>query len=206
MSAAAQVPAYVQAELAIQERLRAASKLGVLGYTLRAVESLPIDVDDRLKHYVNDFPAAWTVFGGWSVRSDRSGGGAVIEARYSVVCAAQNLRSEQAARHGTAGAVGSYQMVADVVGLLLGNDLGLDVGPLVLGQCQNLYTGQLQHELKVSLFAVSFTSTMTLDAAPADVLDNQPLADFADFHVGWIAPDASPDILASETHQTLETA
>ncbi|NBB51501.1 DUF1834 family protein [Rhizobium sp. CRIBSB] len=204
MTAAA--PLFAQIELAIQERLRAASRLGLLGYALRSVESLPIDVDDRLKEYVAAFPAAWTVFGGWSVRTQRSGGGAVIEARYSVICAASNLRSERAARHGAGGDVGTYQMIADVTGLLLGNGLGLPVGPLVLGDCQNLYTGKLQGELKASLYGVSFTSTLTLDAAPADILDSLALGDFATFNVGWIPPLGGEDTAPTGTLQTLETA
>ena len=53
-------PVFAQVELAIQERLRAASKQNVLGYALRAVDGLPVDIDDRLGEYVNDFPAAWT--------------------------------------------------------------------------------------------------------------------------------------------------
>lgn len=197
---------FAQVEIAIQERLRAASKLGVLGYALRAVEGLPIDIDERLGEYVNDFPAAWTVFGGWTVQTERSGGGAVIEARYSVICAARNLRSEQAARQGAGGEVGTYQMVADVVGLLLGNDLGLDVKPLTLGACQNLYSGAVQGKLKVSLFGVSFTTTMMIDAQPADVLESQALGDFTDFNVGWIPPEGGEHTAATETHQTLETA
>lgn len=196
-------PLFAQVETAIQERLTAASKTGVLGYKLRAVASLPADVDDRLKEYVNDFPAAWTVFGGWNVQTERSGGGAVIEARYSVILAARNLRSEQAARHGAGGDVGTYQMVADVVGLLLGNDLGLEVKPLTLGPCQNLYSGAVQGELKVSLFGVSFTTTMTIDAQPADVLESQALGDFTDFNVGWIPPEGGDDTAPTETHQTL---
>ena len=196
---------FIQAELAIQDRLKAASTANVLGYRLKAVESLPIDVDERLKEYVASFPAIWTVFGGWTVITERSGGGAVIDARFSVVCAAQNLRSESAARLGAGSDVGSLQMTADVVGLLLGNDLGLPIGPLVLGQCQSLYTGSLQRDLKASLYGLSFTSRMTLDAAPADVLAALPLGDFATFAVDWIAPDAGDDSALTQTLQTLET-
>ena len=196
-------PLFAQVEIAIQERLRAASRLGVLGYTLRATDSLPIDIDDRLGEYVNDFPAAWTVFNGWTVKTERSGGGAVIEVRYSVVCAARNLRSEGAARHGAGGEVGTYQMVADVVGLILGNHLGLDVAPLTLGPCQNLYSGAVQGKLKASLFGVTFTTSMTIDAQPADVLDSQALGDFSTFNVGWIAPGGGEDTAPNQTTQTL---
>lgn len=196
-------PLFAQVEIAIQERLKAASKVGVLGYALRAVDSLPIDIDERLGEYVNDFPAAWTVFGGWTVKTERSGGGAVIEVKYSVICAAQNLRSEKAARFGAAGEVGTYQIIADVVGLLLGNDLGLPVAPLTLGPCQNLYSGAVQGKLKVSLFGVTFSTSMTIDAQPADVLDDQAVGDFSTFNVDWIAPAGGADTPPTETTQIL---
>lgn len=196
---------FIQVELAIQERLRAASKVGVLGYRLKSVESLPSDVDERLKEYVRQFPAVWTVFGGWTVVSERSGGGAVVEARYSVICAAQSLRNEGAARLGAGSTPGSLQITADVVALLLGNELGLPVGPLVLGQCQSLYSASLTRELKASLYGVSFTSRMTIDALPADVLSERPVGDFATFNVDWLPPDAGEDTAATQTHQTLPT-
>ena len=199
-------PVFAQVELAIQERLRAASKQNVLGYALRAVDGLPVDIDDRLGEYVNDFPAAWTVFGGWTVRTERSSGGSEGEARYSVICAAQSLRNEGAARFGAGGEVGTYQMVADVVALLLGNDLGLDISPLTLGACQSLYSGAVQGKLKVSLFGVSFTTRMTIEAAPADVLQPHPLTDFTTFNAGWLAPAAGDDTPRLETRQTLEAA
>lgn len=199
-------PVFAAVELAIQERLSAASKQGVLGYRLKAVDSLPVDIDERLNEYVNAFPAAWTVFGGWTVRTERSSGGAEVEARYSVICAAQSLRNEGAARFGAGSEVGTYQMVHDVVALILGNDLGLEISPMTLGPCQSLYSGPVQGKLKASLFGVSFTTRMTIEAAPADVLQPHPLTDFTTFNAGWLAPGAGEDTPPLETRQSLETA
>ncbi len=192
---------FIQAELAILERLKAASTANVLGYRLRSVDSLPSDLDEpsKLKEYVRQFPAVWTVFNGWRVLTERSGGGAVVDVSYSVICAAKSQRNEGAARLGAGSAPGSLQIAADVVGLLLGNELGLPIGPLTLGPCQPLNTGALQRELKASLYALSFTSRMTIEAVPADVLAVQPLGEFATFAVDWIAPDAGADTARTQT-------
>lgn len=181
-------------EQAMIDRLKAASKMKVLGYTLRTVESLPIDIDDRLKEHVNDFPAAWTVFGGYQPIREMSSGAHLVEATYHVVCAAQNLRSEGAARFGDGVEVGTYQMIQDVTGLLLGNTLGLDIQRLRLGPCRSLYSGTLQGELKVSLFAAAFLTQFTLNPAAEDILAAQPLGDFATFHVDWM-PGSQSDVI-----------
>ncbi|QQQ19673.1 DUF1834 family protein [Brevundimonas vitis] len=196
---------FIQVELAIQDRLKAASVANVLGYRLKSVESLPSDVDERIKEYVRRFPAVWTVFNGWTIVSERSGGGAIVDARYSVICAAQSQANEGAARLGAGSKPGALQIVADVIGLVLGNGHGLAAGPLELGQCQPLYSASLTRELKASLFGVSFTSRMTIDALPADIMDSQPLGNFATFAVDWIAPGAGEATLALESLQTLET-
>lgn len=180
-------------EIAIQERITAVSKLKVLGYSIRKVDSLPIDIDDRLKEHVSSFPAAWTVFGGFTPVSEMSSGAQLVEATYHVVCGAQNLRNEAAARLGAGSAVGSIQMVEDIIGMLLGNNLGLDIQALKLGACRSLYSGKLQGELKASLFAVAFTTRFTIDPVAYDILADRALGDFALFHVGWLPAGADDE-------------
>lgn len=198
---------FIRAEQSILDRLNAASKANVLGYRLKSIESLPSDLGeaDKLKEYITRFPAVWTVFNGWKVLTERSGGGAIVQASYTVVCAAKSQRNEGAARLGAGSAPGSLQIVADVVGVLLGNELELPITPLALGECRPLYTGELQRNLKASLYAVSFTTRMTLDAVPADVLQVPPPGEFTTFAVDWIAPGAGENTDKTQTLQTLET-
>lgn len=186
-------------ELAIIERLKAVSKLGVLGYHLRTVETLPIDVDDKLKNYVGQLPAAWTVFGGWRTLSQNRVG-SLVEARFSVVVAAQNQRGEPASRLGGGpGEVGSYQMLNDVVRLLVGSSLGLDIAALELGPSSVLYSGPILGELKASILAASFTTRLTITPWSPDQLAAQDVGDFAELAADWRQPPSETEL------QTLTT-
>lgn len=182
-----------QIEAAMIARIDGASKLGVLGYTIRKVDTLPTDLDERLPTYVQDFPAAWTVFGGWPSAENMSGGEAIVSAQFHVVVGASSLRNEKAQRLGDGvGGAGSYQMAMDVIGLLLGQDFGLPIGGLQLGGCNPLYTGQTQDKRKVSLFAVQFTSRLAFNPTAPDVLTVPPIADFTSFAVAWDRPAGDP--------------
>lgn len=182
-----------QIENAIIGRLDAASKLNVLGYALRQVDSLPSDLDERLPTYVQNFPAAWVVFGGWPTAENMSGGEAIVEARFHVVVGASSLRNEKAQRHGDGvGAVGSYQIAMDAIGLLMGQDFGLPMGALQLAGCNPLYTGQTQDKRKVSLFAIQFTTRLVFNPAAPDLLTVPAIADFTTFAVAWDRPAGGP--------------
>lgn len=171
------------------DRLEAASQAGVLGYALRTVDSLPSDLDERLPHYVQQYPAAWTIFNGWRViDSDRGDGSTLVEARYAVAVASANLRNERSQRHGDGGEPGSYQLIADVAGLLAEQTFGLPIGRLVLGDCSPLYTSSGQAERKASLYAVNFSSRLVLDPAAPPLIQTPAIGDFRTFQVGWDLP------------------
>lgn len=180
-----------QVENAIIERLSAASRLGVLGYSLRLVETLPTDLDDRLAQYVQSFPAAWVAFGGWPQAVDMGQGEVQAEdALFHVIVGAGSLRNEKAQRHGDgAGEVGSYQLVADVLGLLSGLSFGLPMSGLKPGRCTPLYSGATQDKRKASLFGLAFTSRLDLTTPAALGGYARAIGDFATFNVGW---DVSP--------------
>ena len=89
-------------ENAIIARLTAASDQSVLGYTYRKVDSLPVEIDEKLPGFIQDNPSAWTVFGGWRPLG-RSNSGDMVRATFHVVVSAQNLRNERATRFGGVG-------------------------------------------------------------------------------------------------------
>jgi phage gp37-like protein len=185
-----------QVENAIIERLSAASRLGVLGYSLREVDTLPTDLDDRLPQYVQNFPAAWVAFGGWPEAIDMGQGDVQADgALFHVVVGASSLRNEKAQRHGGApGEVGSYQLVADVIGLLNGQSFGLPMSGLKPGRCTPLYSGKTQDSRKVSLFGLAFTARLDLTTPAALGGYARAIGDFSTFDVGWdVRSGAAPD-------------
>ncbi len=174
-------------ENAILARLKAAGEADVLGYLFRTLDTYPTDFDTYLKEKVlgdRAYPAAWVVFGGWRAPTDD--GALQAPAVFMVVVAAQNLRNEQARRHGAGAAeVGSYQLMLDVSGLLHGQHLGLDIGALQLGPCRSVRPTATIMERQLSLYALEFTTLMPIEVArfPAAALD-----DFSTFHADWDVP------------------
>lgn len=175
-------------ENAIIARLQAAGEAGVLGYRFRTLESYPENFDLYLKEKIRGdrpYPAAWVVFGGWRDPVD-AGSCLQAEAAFGVVVAATNLRNETAQRHGAGvGEVGSYQLMMDVARLIHGQDLGLDIGAMRLGQCQSIRPTATILEKKLSVFALQFTTKLPIEVAnfPAGAI-----GDFSTFNANWDLP------------------
>lgn len=177
-------------EIGIIERLKAASKLKVLGYTLREVDSLPTDVDERLPEYIKNFPAAWTYLG--PIRAiEKVGSSTKVEGAISVVCAAENKRSERAARFGGSDSeVGSYQIAHDIACLLMGQDLGLDIEGLELTEISPLYSAANIKARSVSLTGVRFTTRWVFEPNGSPFVDELKIGDFETFSAAWLTPAA----------------
>lgn len=195
MSGSAADPAILVAsiETAIIDRIKAASAAKVLGYSIRQVETLPTSFDSELGKFIapTQLPATWVAWGGWKVVEESGDGSFTVEAPFSVVVAAGNLRNEKAQRHGAAGQVGSYQLVADVTGLLLGQTFGLPIAALKLGACTPLFSGAAQDDRKASLFMVGFSTRFEIAPETAALIETPGLGDFAAFNVGWDVPPHS---------------
>lgn len=178
-------------ENAIADRINKASKSGLLGYAFREIASLPLDTDEALAERAQQFPAAWTVFGGYKPIGDK-GEDAKVRATFYVVVAAQHLGNETARRLAEGANPGAYQLAEDVVGLLLGQRLGLDIEPFKLGDLVSLQSA-LKVKRSVALFAQGFTTDFVIEARP-----DADLYDFDELHVNWdVRPfggvDGDPD-------------
>lgn len=173
-----------EVETAILARLQAAGAAGVLGYRYRTLATYPEDFDAHLKERLigQAFPAAWVVFGGWG-RPVEEASGVQVPAVFMLVVAAENLRNEQAQRHGgAAGEVGSYQLLMDAAALLQGQRLGLDMAALEFGPCRSVRPTEAIRQRKLSVFALELTTVLPISASafPAPALD-----DFETFHADW---------------------
>ncbi len=172
-------------EQAIIARLKAADAAGVLGYHYRQVDTLPVEIDDELPEFIQQFPSAWAVFGGFRT-TDQLRLGPKVRGAFHVVVAAQNLRNESATRlGGTEAEPGSYQMVEDVAGMLYSHDLGLPIGGFELGGCTPLYVRSKDPGRRLSLFALELFTDFQL--APSDYVQHE-VGDFKTFHVDWDLP------------------
>lgn len=175
-------------ETAIIDRLQAAAKAGVLGYSYKTVESMPVQLDEDLFKKIQGYPSAWVVFGGWTAKSQLSNG-AKVRAAFHVIVAAQNHRNESSTRNGGSPAEpGSYQMAMDVAGLLGGQDCGLPIRSFDVGTLTPLYSQQADKPRGISVLALELWTEFVV--GPIERADAP--VDFTTFHVDWDIPPDSP--------------
>ena len=147
-------------EEAICARLRSAAELGILGYSLNTVETYGGQLDDMesLRRVAHMLPACFVCCLGERLKDDMNGGRYRMEGRFAVIVAAKNAGNEQARRHGSPGAVGTYQIRRDVRTLLSDQRLGLEIDYLVPEGTHPFFTVQTQG-LQVSILSVEFSTT-----------------------------------------------
>jgi phage gp37-like protein len=106
---------------------------------LKSCESYAGQLDDDLGNVIRAFPAVWVTFGG-SGKPVRHGANLwKFPCTFAVMHGARNIRNEKAARQGTPGEVGTYQMLEHTRTLLLNQDLGLQIAELQPGPVKVIY-------------------------------------------------------------------
>lgn len=155
-------------ENAIVARLKSASDLGLLGYSLKTVESYGGEFDaDELAKAAAKLPGAFVLFLGDEQQRAVSDGRWEMKGTFAVLVGAKNKRNEAARRHGGQGQgeVGSWQMARDARTLLADQRLGLEIGYLVPTKMQPLPLARVGND-PLSLVTVEFETTYTLTGAP----------------------------------------
>lgn len=152
-----------------------------LGYRLKKLATYGGEFSDGIDRIVRDFPAVLIAFNGAQLVKEFSHSGK-FKATFGVMVAAASLRNEKSARHGGIGAVGSYQLITDVLALLSWQRLGLSITPLAPRTIQPLMNDKAGNQL-ASVYAIDFETTF--DLVP---VDSATLDDFATFHADWDIP------------------
>ena len=185
-------------EEAMLERLRVAGATNMLGYAFRTLDTYPENWDELMKDGSSWLsPAAWVVFGGFDQLREEDSGGTQARATFGLVVAAENLRNERATRHGGVRAteVGSYSLLVDAVGLLVGQTFGLDISRFEPVDATSVRPMAALKERKVSMWAARFRTWITITALDPDA---DAMGDFRIFHANWdVEPfgnvDGDPD-------------
>lgn len=192
-------------ENAVIELLRAAGDDGRLGYRFRTRETYPDEWDAYLKDKGKlRCPGAWCVFLG-IVSMELSDDGVTYGlARFATVLAAENLRNEESSRHGGGGEPGSYQLGWDAVGLLAGNNLGLDIG--IIQPRRLALVGRTAETRKQGLSLIAFEWETRVPIC--ELIADGELADFETFHANWDVPPfggIGPDLPDDEAADATDT-
>ncbi len=173
-------------ESAIVAAIDAAGTPERFGYAFRQVDSYPDDWEAYLGNRETLGPSAWVTFAGWDKATRMSSGNLRIEgAMFGVTVCGQSKRNERASRQGgpMVGEVGSYQILMDVLLLLSGSDLGLNIDNLEPGPARVVAMPAEKRRLGLSWFAMPFTTDFEL--APPD---DDTLGDLELVHANWDSP------------------
>lgn len=190
-------------ENAIVQRIDTAT----LGYKPRKVATYGAEFSMGLERIVRDFPAFLVAYQGGELMQERRSS-FKFSARFTVICCANSLRNEAAARQGAGSGVGSYQMAQDVVRLLSGRTLDLSIDPIRPTAIQALINDRADQQL-ASVYGVELTTAFNFDLAP----NPATIDDFETFHANWDIPVhgnvdkniPSDDSADATDHITLET-
>lgn len=192
-------------ENAVVELLRDAGQDGRLGYRFATLETYPDEWDSYLKDKRQlRCPGAWCVFLGLVSMELTDDGVTYGLARFATVLAAENLRNEQATRHGGGGQPGSYQLGVDAVGLLAGNALGLDIG--IIQPRRLALVGRSEETRKQGLSLIAFEWETRVPIV--ELIADGELADFETFHANWDVPPfggIGPDLPDDEPADATDT-
>jgi phage gp37-like protein len=169
-------------ENAMLTRIAAASAAGAIGYTYLTLETFPKRFDELLSSQQVRFPACWTAFGGAGKVDRVRTGRWRAHCSFSLVVAAENLRNEQARRHGgSPSEPGSYQLAQDALRILGDQSLGLDIDAFRPASILPVETSDIPKLRQISMYAVTFETALYYDTAPiaADI------DDFRTFRANW---------------------
>lgn len=175
-----------QIEDAVLNRIRLAQDTGVLGYAFADLDSYSAQIDESvIEELANRTPAAWVVWGGDVVVRTHSGK-RQMRGTFVVMCAARSLRNNTVARHGTGIDVGAYQLAQDIVGLVDGRKLDLDLTQaFTLVDRRTVFSKAVKRQ-HLAVYAITFDCGYMLPRYPDE------LEDFTSIAGDWQLPD-EPD-------------
>lgn len=124
---------------------------------LKTIATYGGELDDDLNNVVRSFPAVWVVYGGSGKPKKIGLEKWLTPATFVTMVAARNLRNEAAARKGGAMEVGTYQMLAHVKTLMLGQDFGLAIERFEPGAVRTLYNTKIRAS-GLSVFSLEWTT------------------------------------------------
>lgn len=174
-------------ENAIIARLQAASDApDLLGYKFKTLGSFPQNWREYKAKYLGQTtaPAAWITFGGANIEA-KGDNYSTIKARFGLVLCARNFRNEKSTRHGSAGEIGSYQLLEDATGILAGQTFGLNILPIQPRSWSLVDEDTANYSFLVLELATEFTIENNY------WMDDADLNDFSTFAVDWGAPPIS---------------
>ena len=149
----------------VEDAIKAALQASDMGDYCKTIATYQGDFDDALDNLIVRFPAVLVVY----LRSEfkRRTMGRQLKttetALFSIFVASTNLRSERARRRGDPELMGTYQMIRDVIAVLFGQTLELDITPIDLKRVSSI-----DQTKDASCYAVEITTSFTTSQSVED--------------------------------------
>lgn len=179
----------------IEDAVKAALSASDMGSYCKTIETYQGDFDDALEDLIVRFPAVLVVY----LRSEfkRRAMGRQLKttetALFSIFVASSNLRSERARRRGGPEMIGTYQMTRDVIEVLFGKTLGLDITPIDLKRVSSI-----DQTKDASCYAIEITTSFTTSESVVDE------GDLTSVHLRYHIPPDAEEPKAEDTVEFTE--
>lgn len=123
-----------------------AIKNAPLPYALRSVGSYGGEFDDEQFDVLRGLPAVWIAFGGTQRPTRKSADKWRYDATFSTIVCARSVRSEAAARKGSATEPGAYQIMGHIEKIMLRQDFGLPIDFFRPGAIRPLFNAKTRSD------------------------------------------------------------
>ncbi|MFC3172111.1 phage protein Gp37 [Acinetobacter vivianii] len=136
-----------------------------------AIVSYGGEFNDDFEEVVRLFPAIWVTFKGSGKPKKTGFNQTEYPITFVVLVGSHSTKNEEAQRHGDADNIGTYQMLANVQKLLIGNDLSSEgiegLAHFELGPTKTIFNAKTQG-LAASVLAQEFHTEYTIIASDRD--------------------------------------
>lgn len=150
-----------------------------LGYNFKTLDSYGGELEASPEEIAKNAPFMLAMFTGFSNSEEIGPGEYKHTAGYTLILGTRDRRNNEASRRGVGAKPGSYQLIEDVLKLVCGDDLGLDIEAVLPGRVRPLANAK-----SLSIYAVE-VSTKFVAEYPAIISD---LDEFATLNTDWDIP------------------
>lgn len=150
-----------------------------LGYLFKTLGSYGGELEGDPEEIAKRFPCFLAMFAG--IRNSEEIGPSSYKhtAAFALIIGNKDRRNNEATRRGVGAKPGSYQLVTDVLKLICGTDLGLDIEAIKPGRVRALANSK-----SVSIYSAEVSTKFITEYQAADA----DLDDFTTFHTDWDIP------------------
>lgn len=150
-----------------------------LGYKFKTLGSYGGELEGDPKEIAKRFPCFLAMFAGIQSTEELGPNTYKHTAGFALILGNQDRRNNESTRRGVGAKPGSYQLVIDILKLISGETLGLEIEPIVPGRVRALANSK-----SLSIYSAEVSTKFVIEYELADA----DLDDFATLNTDWDVP------------------